>query len=116
VRALGLVELERSGEGVEHAVGDAAGVSALEAGVVVGADPGEHRDLFAAQAGDAAVLTVDGKTDLVGRDLRPAGGEELADLGSGVHTGSVPRLNQAWGVLSVPGSTGTPTSRAGVLS
>jgi hypothetical protein len=116
VRALGLVELERSGEGVEHAVGDAGGVSALEARVVVGADPGEQRDLFAAQAGDAAVFAVDGKTDLVGCDLRAAGGEELADLGSGIHTGSVPRLNQAWGVLSVPGSTGTPTPGESVLS
>jgi hypothetical protein len=31
VRALGVVELKRPGQGVEHSVGDAVGVSAFEA-------------------------------------------------------------------------------------
>ena len=49
VRALGLVELQRAGERLEHALGDAAHVAALEARVVRDADAGEHRDLLAAQ-------------------------------------------------------------------
>ena len=41
VCALGLVELQRAGDGVEHAVGDASDVALLEADVVVDADSGE---------------------------------------------------------------------------
>ena len=55
VGALRIVELERSGESGEHVVRHAAGHAAFEAHVVLGGDPGEHRDLFAAQAGDAPV-------------------------------------------------------------
>jgi hypothetical protein len=44
VRAFGVVETQRVGEGFEHAVGDACEVSALDPGVVLDADPGEHGD------------------------------------------------------------------------
>jgi hypothetical protein len=54
VRALGLVKPERAGDRVEHAVGDALHVPALDPGVVGNADAGEDGDLLAAQAGDAA--------------------------------------------------------------
>ena len=54
VRALGVVELQRAGERVEHAVGDAAHVAALQARVVRDADARQHGDLLAAQAGHAA--------------------------------------------------------------
>ena len=86
VRTLGLVELQRPGERLEHALGDAGRVAALEAGVVVDADAGEDRDLFAAQAGDAAPATaVRGQAGLLGRDPGSPGGQELADLVLGVH-------------------------------
>ena len=52
--ALGLVELQRPRERLEHGVGDTARVAALEPRVVVDADAGEQRDLFPAQARDAA--------------------------------------------------------------
>ncbi len=48
VQSLGLVELQRASDCVEHAFGDAGEVALLQAGVVVGTDPGEHRDLLAA--------------------------------------------------------------------
>ena len=50
----GLVELQRPGDGVKDAFGGAGQVPALKLGVVVHADTGEHRHLFAAQAGDPA--------------------------------------------------------------
>ena len=53
VGALGVVELERPGQCVEHALGDAAHVSALEAGVVRDAHAGQDGDLLAAESGDA---------------------------------------------------------------
>ena len=58
VVALGLPELEGVREPVEDPVGDAADVSALEAGVVLDADPGEDRHLLAAQPRDPAMGTV----------------------------------------------------------
>ena len=85
VRALGVVELETAGERFEHALGDAAQVAALHLGVVVDADAGEHRGLFAAQSGDAAGVAEDGQAGLLRGDLRSARGEELADLVAGVH-------------------------------
>ena len=66
VRALGVVELEGTGEGVEHGGGDAADGAALQLGVVLHADPGEGGDLAAAQTRDAAGADV--------RACRPAAG------------------------------------------
>src|SRR3954469_6086946 len=54
VRALGVVELERPGECFQHAFGDAAEVSTLQAGVVRDADAGQDGDLFTAQPRDAS--------------------------------------------------------------
>jgi hypothetical protein len=48
VRALGVVELQRARQRVEHAVGGSGEVAALQAGVVGGADTGEDSDLLAA--------------------------------------------------------------------
>ena len=55
--ALGRVQLERTGERLQHSVGGAAHVSALEAGVVRDADAGEHGDLFAAEQMDHQLAT-----------------------------------------------------------
>ena len=51
VLPLGVVELQGTGDGVEDVVGHAADVALLQADIPVGADPGEHGDLFAAQPG-----------------------------------------------------------------
>ena len=85
VGAFGFVELQGAGDAFEHVVGDALGVAALESGVVLDADPGEHRNLFATQALDAPVRSVDGEPGLFGRDLGATGGEELADAVLVVH-------------------------------
>ena len=58
--ALDLVELERACERVEDGVGDAGGVAALEPRVVVDAEPGMQRDLFATQARNAALAAAVG--------------------------------------------------------
>ena len=79
VRALGVVELERAGQRLQHALGDAADVAALQAGVVRDADAGQDGDLLAAQPGNAAT-PVGVQPRLLGRDPGAAGGEELADL------------------------------------
>ena len=65
MRALGLVELQRADEGLEHAVGDALRVAPLEPGVVLDADAGEQRDLLAAEPGDAPVTAVRGQPGLL---------------------------------------------------
>jgi hypothetical protein len=70
VRALGVVELERAGQRLEHVLGDAAHVAALEPRVVRDADAGEYRDLLAPQPGDAAAA-VGRQPDLLRRDPRP---------------------------------------------
>lgn len=46
--ALGVVELQRSREGFQHALGDPVEVSPFQAGVAVDIDPGQQRDLFTA--------------------------------------------------------------------
>ena len=81
---LGLVELQRPGQGVEHAAGDSVHVSALEADVVGDAHAGEDGDLLAAESGHAP-RAVRVQAHLLGREPRAAGGEELADLVLVVH-------------------------------
>ena len=85
VCVFGLVEVQGAGDGVENAVGDAGEVAALQTGVVVGADAGEHRHFFAAQAGNASPA-VGGQARLLGGDPGPSGGQELAYLVPAVHT------------------------------
>ena len=85
VCAFGFIEPEAAGEGIEHAVGDAAQVAAFHLGVVVDADAGEHRGFLAAQPGDAAGAAEDREAGLLRGQLRSARGEELPDLVLGVH-------------------------------
>ena len=58
--AVGLVELQGAGDAVEYVFGDASYVAALEAHVVLGADPGEQRHLLATEALDPPVAAVGG--------------------------------------------------------
>ena len=87
VGAFGFVELQGAGDGFEDAVGDAGEVPAFEPGVVVDADPGEHGDLFAAQAGHAPVGAVGREPDILRGEAGAAGGEELAHVVPVVHAG-----------------------------
>jgi hypothetical protein len=109
VGALGVVELQRAGERLEHALGDSPDVAALEAGVVRDAHAGEDGDLLAAQSGNAA-RAVGGQPDLVWGDPGPSGGQELADLGLGVHTC---RLDPPGRTVGDPAST--PINRGCLL-
>jgi hypothetical protein len=77
---LGLVELQRLGERLEHALGCPREAAALHPHVVVDRHPGQHRDLLAAQALDAAVAAVRRQAGLLRSDPRAAGAEEVADL------------------------------------
>src|SRR5207302_7421898 len=76
VRAFGVVETQRIRERVEDGLGGAAEVASLEPVVVLDAEPGEGRDLLAAQPRYAA-LTVRGDPDILGRDPCAPGGEEI---------------------------------------
>jgi hypothetical protein len=79
VVTFGVVEVEGVSDRVQDRVGYAGEVASLQPGVVLDADPRQHRDFRAAQAGHAAVAG-GGHVDLVGTDLRPACGEKVADL------------------------------------
>ena len=109
VGAFGLVELQGAGDAFEHVVGDAVGVAAFEPGVVLDADPGEHRNLFAAQSLDAPVRAVDGKSRLFGGDLGATGGEELADAVLVCPWRSRYDAAGGWESLLVPLLTRSPT-------
>src|SRR3954449_12186298 len=84
--ALGVVELEGTGQRLEHEFRDPADLAALQTPVVVGAHAGQGRNLFAAQAGHTA-LAVARQADLLGRDLRSSAGEEFGDVVGQVHGG-----------------------------
>jgi hypothetical protein len=66
---------------VEDAFGSAGHVAALQADVVLGADPGQGGDFLTAQTGDAAAAAVHPQPRLFGGDARPPGGQELPDIG-----------------------------------
>jgi hypothetical protein len=51
VRALGVVEAERTPESVKHGLGRLASAALLEAHIVIDADTGEPGELLAAKAG-----------------------------------------------------------------
>src|SRR3954453_20877897 len=84
MRALGVVELEGTGQRLEHEFRDPADLAALQTPVVVGAHAGQGRNLFAAQAGHTA-LAVARQAYLLGRELRSSAGEEFGDVVGKVH-------------------------------
>ena len=65
VGVLGLVELQGAADAVDDGLGDAGGVAAFEALVVLGAHPGEQGDLFAAEPGHAAAAAEVGQARLL---------------------------------------------------
>jgi len=53
-----IVEAQRAGERFEHLLGGVLVTALLQAYVVIGADPGQHRELLATQPGGAALTEV----------------------------------------------------------
>jgi hypothetical protein len=111
VGPFGFVELQGSHDAFEDVFGHAVGVASLEAGVVLDADPGQHRDLFTSQPLDSPVAAVDREPGVGGRDLCSARRQELPNVLRRVHavdptTGSVD--------LGVPAST--PHDRASLTA
>ena len=110
VGPLGLVELQGAGHGVEDVVRDAADVALLQADVPVGADPGQHGDLLAAQPGHPPLAAAGGQPDLLGGELGPTGGQELANLSPVVHVDDgTTAARRKGGRADTPGN---PTSQA----
>src|SRR3954470_8088158 len=85
MRPFGVVELQRAGQRLQHAFGDAAEAAPFEPGVVVDTDTGEQRDLLPAQPAHPAVAAVHGQASPLRGDLGAPGGEEIADLRPVVH-------------------------------
>ena len=126
MRAFSLVELQRPPQRFEHELGNAADMAALQTPVVVGTDAGEGGDLFPTQPSNAA-LAVARQAGLLGRDLRPAAGEELGNVVGSVHVGlpclwalrqagdgresTINRLDSRSGAVLVPLSQ-TPSPRS----
>ncbi len=113
--ALGIVELERAGQPFQDELGDAAGVSAFQALVVLDADAGQRGDLLAAQAGHPT-LAVAGQAGLLGGDPRPAGGQELGDVVGWVHEIDSTRVAAGQGCPVSTPLTGPPRIGGSALS
>jgi len=123
VRALGVVELEGSADALEHGFGDADGVAAFEADVVLDAHAGEQRDLLAAQAGHASATAEVGQSRLSRGEPGPPSGQELADVALSVHASTIRPRTQGEGVPAInrigrvslrpgpPGSTGITSTK-----
>ena len=105
--AFGLVELQGVAIPSSTPSETPAQIAALQAGVVVDADPGEQRDLLAAKPRDAPVAAVGRQPGLIRGDPGPPGDQELADLAPVVHACTV-----IAGTAAVGGSAGTCPSRA----
>lgn len=100
VRALGVVQLERAGDGFEDGGGDAGEVAAFEFGVVLDADVGQGCDLAPAQPRHTAPRP-GGQPGPFRGDLHSPRGEELADLCTVVHSSTVRAARRERGVLAV---------------
>ncbi|GII51056.1 hypothetical protein Psi02_74800 [Planotetraspora silvatica] len=90
------IQAQRPADRVEHRVGHLPAASLFQADVVVGADPGQLRDLFAAQAGDAAPA-VAGETDVLRAETSAPRPEKVAELG--IHPSSLGAIPAADVVL-----------------
>ena len=89
VQPFGLVQLQGPGDRVQHIVRDAGDVALLQADVPVGGHPGQDRHLFPPQTGYPSTAAAGRQPGLLRGDLGAAGGQELTDVGSVVHTRKV---------------------------
>src|SRR6266498_794557 len=83
--SLGLGELKRTSERFQNGLRSARHIAALEARVVIDADPGEERDFLPAEPWNTPLTAEGPQTRLLRRDLGSPGGQELADLVPRVH-------------------------------
>ena len=85
VRTLGLVELQPTGQCVQHALRGSFEVAALQAGVVVHAEPGQQSRFLAAKPAHPPVPPMDGQPRLLRGQPGPPGDEERTHLVPGLH-------------------------------
>jgi hypothetical protein len=81
----GLVELQRTGHCLQHRLRRPGQVTTFESGVIVHADPRQHRDLLPAQARDASPVTESGQTSPLRGQPGSATGEELLYVLAAIH-------------------------------
>ena len=72
------IEAQGGGYRVDDLGRDAGGGTALESDVVLGADSGQHRDLFSSQSFHPSAGSEGRQPSIAGRDVRATSGEELA--------------------------------------
>jgi hypothetical protein len=109
VRTLGLVQLQRTRERLQDALGDPVQVPPLQTGVVVHTHTGEQRDFLPAKSGKAPASAEGRQARLLRDDPGPPRSQELANLVPVVHDLDATATQPPWEGLSVPGLTGTPT-------
>ncbi|WP_375334565.1 hypothetical protein [Curtobacterium sp. MCPF17_011] len=96
-----VVEEQSTSDTVEDTVGNAGRVATLEAGVVLGADPGDEGDFLTAKPSDSAASTEVRQADLLRHEPGPPRCEEIADLRLSVHASTVRHPIVCKGSLSV---------------
>jgi hypothetical protein len=97
VGTLGVVEPQGAGEGVEDVVGQDGLAALLDAAVVVGTEPGEHRELLLAQPRHPSWPGERRDAGLSGSDPVPAGAQERPEGGTVCwHVPSLGRCGPPW--------------------
>ena len=86
--ALGVVELQRTSDRIEHLLGGAGQITAFEPGVVLDAEPGERSDFTATQP-RYAPTTHGREADLCRGDLASARHQELSGFATTIHASRV---------------------------
>ena len=99
----GLIEAEGVSKRFENSNGGIAVASLFQPQVVVGADPGQQRDLFSTQTFDPPVVA-GRQSHLGGADLFAPGSEVFAEK---IALSHVLDCSQRIGALAVPGSPRT---------
>ena len=85
VDPLGVIQLQRAGHGLQHRLRRPRQVAALQPAVVVDAEPGEQRHLFASQTRHPPPAAVGRQARLLGAEPGPAAGQELLDVFAVIH-------------------------------
>ena len=80
-----VVELQGARHRLQHRLRRAGQIAALQPGVVVDADPGQHGDLLAPQTLHPPPVTMGGQPGLLGGEPGPAAGQEVPDVSAAVH-------------------------------
>jgi hypothetical protein len=107
------VELQRPGHRVQHRLRRAGEAAALEPGVVVDTQPGEHGDLLTPQALHPPLAPVGAQPGLLRADPGPAAGQEVLDVSAVIHDSDArTRLGDEPGPVSTWISRSSPRTNA----